>query len=88
MKFVRCRHPEVEGEATLPVSALPHLPGWEPIDPTDVVSTATATVTQVLADVGDDPVKAAAALEAERSSTKPRKSLVEGLSRILENPEN
>jgi hypothetical protein len=81
VKFVVCRHPDVEADAVLPVSALRLLPGWEPVDASEVVDTGL-TVPQVLAEVGDDPVKAAAALEAEQSSDTPRRSLVEGLSRI------
>jgi hypothetical protein len=81
VNFVRCTHPDVEAEAVLPVSALRLLPGWDPVEPAEVVDTAQ-TVPQVLAEVGDDPVKAAAALEAEQATNKPRKSLVEGLSSI------
>lgn len=82
MKFVRCRHPEVEGEAVLPVSALRIMTGWEPVDPTEVVSTDGQTVAQVLAEVGDDPDKAAAALAVEQARQSPRSTLVERLSRI------
>lgn len=82
MKFVRCRHKGVEGEAVLPVSALHIMTGWEPVDATEVVPVEGATVAQVLAEVGDDPVKAAAALEAEQASPNPRSTLVERLSRI------
>lgn len=39
-------------------------------------------VADILAEVGDDPSKAQAALEAERSSEKPRKTLVEKLEQI------
>jgi hypothetical protein len=41
------------------------------------------TVKQVLDEVGDDPEKAAAALEAEQGRTKPRASLVARLKKIV-----
>lgn len=42
-----------------------------------------ASVKDVLATVGDDPVLAAEALEAEEAQAKPRKSLVEQLEAII-----
>jgi len=42
----------------------------------------------VLAQVGDDPGKARLALEAERSSDKPRKTLVSALERLVNPHEN
>lgn len=42
------------------------------------------TVEEVLAAVGDDPAKAAAALDAEKASAKPRKTLVDKLTGIVE----
>lgn len=43
-----------------------------------------AAMDTVLADVGDDPVKAREALAAEQSRTAPRKSLVTALVRVIE----
>lgn len=85
MKFVRARHPQVDAEALLPVSALAlHArAGWEPVEVAEVVDT-DRTVPQVLAEVGDDPVKAAAALEVEQASDSPRSTLVERLTRIAD----
>lgn len=42
------------------------------------------TVAEVLAEVGDDSVKAQAALDAEQAAEKPRKSLVAALSKVVE----
>lgn len=83
-EFVRARHPEVDAEAVLPVTAFPYMPGWEPVDSEVTVPTlADGTVDEVLAAVGDDPVKAAAALDAERSG-KNRKTLIEALAAIAD----
>jgi hypothetical protein len=81
-EFIRARHAGVEGEALLPTTAFRHMPGWEPVEEgVHVPSLADGTVTQVLDAVGDDPVRAAAALEAERAG-KRRTTLVERLSEI------
>jgi hypothetical protein len=81
-EFVRARHPDVEGEALLPTTAFRHMPGWEPVDANAHVATAAdGTVAQVLDQVGNDPVRAAAALEAEQAG-KNRTTLVERLSEI------
>lgn len=42
------------------------------------------TVKEVLDEVGDDPVKAQAALDAEQGTEKPRKSLIAALNKVLE----
>lgn len=42
------------------------------------------TVAEILADVGDDPQAASAALAAEQSRSTPRTSLVTALTRIAE----
>lgn len=44
------------------------------------------TVDEVLQDVGDDPVAARIALQAENSRPAPRKSLVTALTRIAAEP--
>lgn len=86
--FVRATHDGVEGEALLPVTYFAHNPGWKPVDDdVKVPSLADGSVSTVLAAVGDDPVKAAAALEAERAG-KGRTTLVERLSEITQNQEN
>lgn len=42
------------------------------------------TIKEVLDEVGDDPVKAQAALEAEEAAEKPRKTLLAALTKVLE----
>lgn len=44
---------------------------------------ATGTVDEVLASVGADPAAAAVALEAEQARAKPRKTLVDALTAIV-----
>jgi len=78
--FVRVRHADVDGEAVLAETALPFLPGWTPV--TDL--TSDRTIVEVLADVGDDPNAAAAALTVEQDRTKPRKTLVDALTGIID----
>lgn len=86
-EFVRATHDGVEGEALVPLSFFRHNPGWKPVESSMVVpSLADGTISQVLDAVGDDPVKAAAALEAERAG-KGRSTLVDRLSEITENQE-
>lgn len=82
-EFVRATHKGVEGEALLPTSYFKHNPGWKPVEDVEVPTFADGTVAQVLDRVGDDPVKAAAALEAERAG-KGRSTVVERLSEIIE----
>jgi hypothetical protein len=82
--FILARHDLLGVEKTLPATALRHLDGWVPVEPAEVVpAVAERTVADVLAEVGDDPVKAAAALEAERSG-KARKGLIEPLTTIAD----
>lgn len=45
-------------------------------------SKPTATVDEILADVGDDQAKAAEALAAEQSRARPRTTLVEALTAL------
>ncbi len=83
MNFILCSHDGVEGLALLPPSYLKHNPGWVPVDQSvKVPSFADGTIPQVLDTVGDDPVKAAAALEAERAGKK-RSTLVDRLSDVI-----
>lgn len=42
------------------------------------------TIKEVLDEVGDDPVKAQAALDAENATEKPRKTLVAALTKVAE----
>ena len=44
------------------------------------------TVAEILADVGDDPAKATAALTAEQATDKPRRKLVDALTDIVSAP--
>lgn len=53
-----------------------------PADTWQVDSDAGQTVAQVLAEVGDDPEKARAALDAENATAAPRKTLVSQLETI------
>lgn len=80
--FIRCRHEGVEGDALLPTTALRHMPGWVPVSTTEAAP-ADGTVAEVLAEVGDDPVKAAAALEQERAG-RGRSTLVDRLQSIAD----
>lgn len=83
--FIEAQHPDVEGTALLPSTAFRHMPGWAPVDSSQKVpSPVDGTVDEVLAAVGDDPVKARVALTAEQASTKPRTTLVEALSNIAD----
>jgi hypothetical protein len=81
---VRIEHRDLGLESTVIDSTLPvwEKRGWTVVDTADNVPDRH-TVEEVLAEVGDDPERAARALDAERASAKPRKSLVEGLERIL-----
>lgn len=54
---------------------------WEPADG------GTKNVDEVLADVGDDPVRARRALALEHEADKPRKSLVSRLEEIIASDE-
>lgn len=83
--FIEAYHAELDVTTTLPASALRYLDGWTPVDAEQVVpDVPTSTVAHVLAEVGDDPVKAAAALTAESGRTTPRSTLVDALNRIID----
>lgn len=56
---------------------------WTPAP--DPLDTGDKTVAEVLAEVSDDPAKAAAALESERSGRE-RSTLTEALTRIAGTP--
>lgn len=56
--------------------------GWRPLDPTKVIETSTDdNIDTILGEVGDDPVKAQAALAIERDG-KNRSTLVSKLEAI------
>lgn len=58
--------------------------GWRLADPADVIeSTAADNIDQILNEVGDDPVKAAAALDLEQAG-KNRTTLVAKLKAIAD----
>ena len=83
-EFVRARHAGVEGQPLIPKSAFRLMPGWEPVDPdVEVPSLVDGTIAEVEARIGDDPAKAAVALEQERAG-KNRTTLVERLSEIAD----
>lgn len=86
VEFLRVRHPDVAVEAVLPDTALPYMPGWVPVDADAPKPPALndGKVDEVLSNVGNDPAKAALALEAEQASPSPRATLVERLSKIKE----
>lgn len=63
----------------------------DPGDPPQVVPDeypADGTIAQILAWVGDDTIRAEAALDAEDETGKPRKSLVAALEAILDTDDN
>lgn len=79
-EFIELHHPELGVTVTLPATALASLDGWEPVDP--AAAAPAGSVSDVLAEVGNDPVLAAAALAAEQSRPKPRTTLVDALTAI------
>lgn len=56
---------------------------WEQLQ-ADRARVADGKVPEVLDAVGDDPVKARAALLAEQSSASPRSTLIAGLQRVID----
>jgi hypothetical protein len=79
-------HDGTGGRAHIPRTALAaHVRrGWRPADPHQVVE-AAGTVADVLAEVGDDPVKAAAALDLEHAGRQ-RTTLIGALEDIATAP--
>ena len=77
-------HDGTAGRATVQRSALPvHAKaGWRPADPTEVIDT-DANIVDVLAEVGDDAVKARAAIEVE-TANRGRKTLLTQLQTIAD----
>lgn len=57
---------------------------WAPAGPTDV----DTSIPGVLAQVGDNRDRARTALEAEQASDKPRKGLIEALTKIIDAQED
>lgn len=85
--FVRIRNPETGDEAMVPQSAVQHIDGFVLANPADVAGdVAELTVHEVVADVGSDPVKAAAALQVEKSGRN-RPTLTTQLDRIANQKE-
>ena len=80
---VRIRHPKTGQEAPVLSSSLSvwEKRGWVAVKAVDNTPDQY-TVEQILSGVGNDPVKAASALEAELARPEPRKSLTTKLSRI------
>lgn len=79
--FTTLRHSGTGGEWYGPVTYAKHNPAWQPVeDDVTVPTLADGNVQDVLARVGDDPVKAAAALEAEKNRPHPRSTLVDQLT--------
>ena len=80
---VRIRHPKLGIESTQPSSTLRvhEKNGWSVVEAVDNTPDRF-TVDDILAEVSDDPARAARALEAELARPEPRKSLVSKLSRI------
>jgi hypothetical protein len=84
-QFIDAHHAGLGVTKRLPASALRHLSGWTPVHPEELAPDVSAsTVATVLAEVGSDPVKAAAALEAETARNNPRSTLVDALNRIID----
>jgi hypothetical protein len=53
-------------------------------DPAEIAAVPEGTADEVVAWVGDNPKNAAVALAAEEASDKPRKTVVEPLSKVVE----
>ena len=70
----------VEVDDALGRSLLDQPDRWAPAGPTNV----NTSVEGVLAQVGDSRDRARTALEAEQASDKPRKSLVDALTKIID----
>ena len=69
-----------EVDETLGASLLDQPDVWGPAGPTNV----DVSIPAVLAQVGDDKDRARTALEKEQATDKPRKSLVDSLTKIIE----
>lgn len=90
-EFVVCKHKGVEGTAVLARSALPFMPGWEPVSPADVAPGGEVTsspqvagfvpnghtVDEVNAYLAEHPDQVAAVLGLEAAG-QARKGIVEG----------
>ena len=70
----------VEVDDDLGRSLLQQTDRWAPAGPTNI----DTSIPGVLAQVGDDKGRARTALEAEQATDKPRKSLVDALTRIID----
>ena len=74
----------VEVDDELGRSLLEQSDRWAPAGPTDI----NTSIPGVLAQVGDNKDRARTALDAEQASEKPRKSLVDALTKIIESEED
>ena len=74
----------VEVDDALADSLLEQPDRWAPAGPTNV----DVPIPAVLAQVGDDKGRARTALDKERQSDKPRKSLIDSLTKIIESEES
>lgn len=84
-KYVEVRHPGLGSTARVPAGAARALVregGWQYTDPSSVISTEDSNIAEVLTQVGDDPVKARAALDAEKAG-KNRSTLTSKLAEIV-----
>lgn len=84
--FVEVHHPTTGQTAKVPRGFLPYSleRGWK-VEKSDVIEDDDRTVSDVLNSVGDDPVKARAALAVEQAG-KQRTTLIDQLVSIA-NPE-
>lgn len=81
--FVDAYNKALDVTRRLPVGALAAMDGWEPVNPADVIPAALdSNVKEITDAVGNDPVKAAAALAVENEKDNPRVTLVAALTRI------
>ena len=83
--LVEVHHPGLDVTVARPAStarALVREGGWRYVDPSAVAPTVDHTIAEVLAQVGDDPVKAQTALDAELAG-KNRKTLTVKLAEIV-----
>lgn len=83
-RFVEVRNPTLDVTVSRPTSTAAALvaAGWEYVTPSEVVPTDDSTIAEVLAQVGDDPTKAQAALDAEKAG-KNRSTLTSKLAEIV-----
>ncbi len=83
MRFVKMRHPDVQDEIEVAETAVGEhaKSGWQSTEVVAAVAAEEMTAAQVLEQVGSDPAKARAVLEAERAG-KQRVTLLRDLERL------